>query len=363
MARIELRNATIRFKDGLSGTAVINNASAPIPTDTVLTITTVALNTDDTDLVPIGARFVVEGESSQQVHVVIDRTPSGSGPTTEITFTPALGAGTYATDEIQELEEHQGGVDGGTFTLTFTLASAETFTTGAINHDEVAANIQSAIDSAATAEPISGWTNGDIVVTGGPLTTTPVVLTFSGNSVADQNHAQTTIDGGSLTNGTAGTPSTTQDGGTIPGDLTFQSQELIIKIGDGDATYTENDEYIYDLDRGELDTVRRGDDQPMEVALNFVYEHITTGTGETIAPMDAIKRRGSASEWVSSADDKCEPYAIDIEITHIPPCGTSETEVTLFPDFRSEQREVSFADANVAVTGRCNAVEPIVSRE
>ena len=245
MARIELRNATIRFKDGLAGTATINGAGV-MANDTDIDINTPALNTDDVTLVPIGARFLVAGETDDtQVHVVTARTPTGAGPTTNIEFTPALGAGTYSD----------------------------------------------------------------------------------------------------------------------MGVLTFQSQELIIKIGDGDATYTENDEYIYDLDRGELDTVRRGDDQPMEVALNFVYEHITTGTGETIAPMDAIKRRGSASEWVSSADDKCEPYAIDIEITHIPPCGTSETEVTLFPDFRSEQREVSFADANVAVTGRCNAVEPIVSRE
>ena len=245
MARIELRNATIRFKDGLAGTATINGAGV-MANDTDIDINTPALNTDDVTLVPIGARFLVAGETdATQVHVVTARTPTGAGPTTNIEFTPALGAGTYSD----------------------------------------------------------------------------------------------------------------------MGVLTFQSQELIIKIGDGDATYTENDEYIYDLDRGELDTVRRGDDQPMEVALNFVYEHITTGTGETIAPMDAIKRRGSASEWVSSAADKCEPYAIDIEITHTPPCGTSETEITVFPDFRSEQREVSFADANVAVTGRCNAVEPIVSRE
>jgi hypothetical protein len=46
------------------------------------------------------------------------------------------------------------------------------------------------------------------------LSTDPVVLTFSGDSVAGQNHAQTTIDGSSLTNGTAGEPSTTTEGQT-----------------------------------------------------------------------------------------------------------------------------------------------------
>jgi hypothetical protein len=97
--------------------------------------------------------------------------------------------------------------------------------------------------------------------------------------------------------------------------------------------------------------------------LNFVFEHITTGTSETISPMDALKRRGGAEEWVSSSSDLCEPYAVDIEVEHVPPCGTSESEIVTFPDFRSDKREVSYKDANIAVTGKCKATEPIVTRE
>jgi len=245
MARIDLRDTTIKLKDGLSGTAAINQVSAPVENDTTMTIDTVALNTDVVDLVPIGARFKVAGETdTDAVHTVTARTLPSSGPTTDITFTPALGAGTYADDGV----------------------------------------------------------------------------------------------------------------------ITFQAQELEIKIGDGNLTYSESDEFDYELDRGKLDTVRQGDDQPMEVQLNFVYEAITTGTGETIAPMDAIKRRNGASEWVSSAIDKCEPYAIDVEVIHTPSCGTKESETTTFPDFRSESRDVDFQGASLAVSGRCNAVEPIVAR-
>ena len=100
----------------------------------------------------------------------------------------------------------------------------------------------------------------------------------------------------------------------------------------------------------------------MWLASQDADKFLTTGTNETIAPMDAIKRRGSASEWVNSATDKCEPYAVDIEVEHVPPCGTSQKETTTFPDFRSESREVSFKDSNVAVTGKCNVKEPIVAR-
>lgn len=144
--------------------------------------------------------------------------------------------------------------------------------------------------------------------------------------------------------------------------LTFAPQELAIKIGEGELKYTESTDYKYDLDRGNLDTVREGDEVPMDVSLAFTYEHITTGTNEFVSPMDALKRRGSAAEWVSSASDQCEPYAVDVEVTHSAPCGTSQDETTLFPDFRSDKREVSFKDALITITGRCNATEPTVSR-
>lgn len=153
-------------------------------------------------------------------------------------------------------------------------------------------------------------------------------------------------------------PGTYLDNGVI----TVLPQQLEIKIGEGNITYSEADEFNYRLDRDQLDTVEQGADQPMEVSIDFVYEAITTGTSETMAPMDAIKRRRNASEWVSSSADLCEPYAIDVVVIHRPPCGTKQAERTIFPDFRSESREVDFGEATISVSGRCNAVEPLVAR-
>jgi hypothetical protein len=144
--------------------------------------------------------------------------------------------------------------------------------------------------------------------------------------------------------------------------ITFQPIELDIKIGDGNLTYTESSEYEYDLDRGVLDSVRAGDQVPMDVSLDFVYEYITTGTGESIAPMDALKQIGGASEWRSSSADPCEPYAVDVCVIHTPICTTQEIETTVFPDFRSESREPDLGEAAVSVSGRCNAVQPIITR-
>ena len=245
MARIELRDCDVILQDGLSGSAKINDTTPPVATDTSMTIDTIVLNTPDTDLVPIGARFKVAGESTPVFHTVTARTPADTSPTTDITFTPALGAGTYADEGV----------------------------------------------------------------------------------------------------------------------VTFYPQNLDIKIGEGNITYTEHNEYEYLKDRGDLDTVKDGDQVPMDVKLEAVFEHITQGTSEPVSPMDALKGIGGAVEWVSASSDLCEPYCVDVVVLHTPPCGTSEKERVTFPDFRSETREINYKESKISITGKCKATEPLVERE
>lgn len=245
MARIEMRDVTIYIKDGLSGTGNLSaNASQ---NDTSININNVVLNTDDTDLVPVGARFTVNGETANTVHTVTARTPSANGPTTSVNFTPAMGAGSY-------------------------------------------------------------------------------------------------------------------NSGNVEGSITFISQRIEIQVGEGNLTWTESKEYEYLRERGDLDTVREGDEQPVEMSLEFIYEFIKTESGQSITPVDAVKRKGEASEWVSSADDKCEPYSVDILAKHCVPCGTDQDEDVLFTDFRYESLDFDMGEATISVSGRCNVSEPTVTR-
>ena len=243
MARIELRDAIIRIKDGLSGTAALDDLS-PGLNPTTATIDLVALNTAVTTLVPIGARFTWAGEAGLPVHTVTARVPTGAGPTTDITFTPAF-VGTPVDNDV----------------------------------------------------------------------------------------------------------------------LTFLPQQIDVKLGDGNLTWTVNKEYEYLLDRGNLDTVREGDQQPLDVTLDSVYEQITTGTSETISPYDAMNGVGGASEWVSASTDLCEPYAVDLEVEHAQPCGTAQDETTDLPDFRYDTLEVDVDAATISFTGRCNTVAPTITRQ
>jgi hypothetical protein len=246
MARIELRHCDINIKDGLAGTAAVNQpTTAPVATDDDLTIDSVLLNTVLGTMVPIGARFTIAGETlATQVHVVQTRTPPTAGPTTAITFSPPLGPGTYADGAV----------------------------------------------------------------------------------------------------------------------LTFKPNQITVKIGDGKVDYTEARQMEYQLDRGDLDTVREKDQVPVDVNLDFNYEHVASGTSEQITPVEALKRKGNASEWVSAADDKCEPFAVLLEIVHNPPCGAAQRETTVLADYRYEKLAFDFKAATISTSGKCNVTEAEVTR-
>jgi len=103
-------------------------------------------------------------------------------------------------------------ISAGNFTITVTLRNGETFTTGSIAFDDAAAAIETAIDSAATSASITGWTNGDITVSGGDIATADVVLTFDGDSVSGTRHPVTTVADVDLADGNVGAVDITTGG-------------------------------------------------------------------------------------------------------------------------------------------------------
>jgi len=150
--------------------------------------------------------------------------------------------------------------------------------------------------------------------------------------------------------------------GNTEGAITFINQRLEVNIGEGNLTWTEAKEYEYLRNRGDLDTVKEGDEQPCEMSMDFVYDYVKTESGQTITPRDAFKAEGEASEWVSSSSDLCEPYAVDVLAKHCVPCGTDQDEDVLFVDFRQESLEFDTGEASIAVSGRCNAQAPTITR-
>lgn len=324
MARIELRDCTFRLVDGHRNTAAVNGS--PAVGDTSFDVDTLGTS----GILPVTARFTVAGDT----------------PTHTIT---AQKGGSVYTIAV-------GSASAGSFTLAVGSHSAST----AIAYNALASAVKTAIVN-------TGVSTDDVTVTGSAPTWT---ITFTGSlnkvvtalvsavSVTLTGGAlvQSTVHAGGLTYNITFTPALV----AAPADdavLTVGGRTVEANIGTGNTTYTENKTYEYQLSRGNLDTVREGDQVPMDVTMDFVWDFLASIDGvDTPTIEDALKRLRAASDWVSSSADPCEPYAVDIEIQHIPNCLTVEEEITTLPDFRVEKLNHDVKAAQVTATGKCNAV-------
>lgn len=141
-----------------------------------------------------------------------------------------------------------------------------------------------------------------------------------------------------------------------------------VTFDDGNFTWTRNTEREYVTDRGVLDTVRDGDESPVEITFQGRYDYIK-GSSPDITLYDALYQEGEASEWVSSADGEsgqaCAPYCVDLELINAPNCGgglSEPNEDLLFRFFRVEGCAVDTKAGTLSITGKCNITKPIATR-
>ncbi len=149
----------------------------------------------------------------------------------------------------------------------------------------------------------------------------------------------------------------------VDGDGT--PNELEIKLGEGNITFSEKQTMEYILDKGLLDEVREGDQVPMDVSLNAVWEYMTGRTtvtdSETIR--DALTKTGECAGWVSTDTDACRPYAVDLVIEYVPtPTTCGDKETITFPDFRLESFDGDLRGGSFSIAGKCNVTKATVVR-
>lgn len=143
--------------------------------------------------------------------------------------------------------------------------------------------------------------------------------------------------------------------GTSPTKL-----NISVKLGEGNLSYTEKRPIDYLKDRGLLDTVRLGDEEPVEVKLEFLWEYITSDSGATVPTVEeALKNSGPASAWVSSATaDTCAPFALDLVFIYDPTCSgagvTFSKETITLKYYRYETLEHDMKASQVSTSGNCN---------
>lgn len=139
------------------------------------------------------------------------------------------------------------------------------------------------------------------------------------------------------------------------------ANQLEIKLGEGNLTYTETRNREYILDRGRIDSVRDGDEEPMELNFDGMWEEIMSSNGQPLKPEEALKKIAGAASWVSSDPDTCQPYAVDVELETDAECLTDkEREIITFPDFRYESIPHDTRAGTVSFSGSCNTTQAII---
>jgi hypothetical protein len=135
---------------------------------------------------------------------------------------------------------------------------------------------------------------------------------------------------------------------------------IYAKLGEGNLTYSEKRNLIYVRDRGYLDTMKIGDDEPMDVSMDFTWEFLrSAGAGFPPTFEEAIKQVGAASGWVSTAIDPCEPYCVNVWLLDVPPCGTDAESIQL-PEFRWTGFDHDLKGGKVSVKATCNVLQAVV---
>ena len=133
---------------------------------------------------------------------------------------------------------------------------------------------------------------------------------------------------------------------------------LEIKVGDGNLTHSQKKAREFGLDRGALDTVRNADEEPMDVAFDFMWEFLSSANGASTPTIEEVlENLAPADSWVTTADDTCQPFCVDLEIVNAPSCSAIDDEQTLFEEFYHEGLDHDAKEASVACTGRCNRLK------
>jgi len=145
--------------------------------------------------------------------------------------------------------------------------------------------------------------------------------------------------------------------------IDFGPNFMKVVVGDGNLTYSEKRPMQYLKDRGKIDSVRLGDEEPIDVRLDLRWEFLSSPTGATTPTIEeALKQKGPAAGWVSSSSDPCEPYAVDLEIHYSPFCTTEQKELIILPDYRYESLDHDLKAGTVSTSGKSNAREATTSR-
>lgn len=151
---------------------------------------------------------------------------------------------------------------------------------------------------------------------------------------------------------------------------------MVVQFGAGNFTWALRDTIDYQLERGRLGDVRRGDEVPIDISFTGKYEYIQSYGANPVnalsltEALDGVLANGDPSPWIAEGVEtepwlECAPYCIALELHNdlrreCP--NVTNIEAMLFRYFRAESHAMDTNAGTIAIAGKCNIVDPFVKR-
>lgn len=135
-----------------------------------------------------------------------------------------------------------------------------------------------------------------------------------------------------------------------------------VNFGEGNFQFSITNNIEYRKDRGKLGGTRQGEEEPVDINFAGRIAYCIGDTGDAVSIYEALTKTGNAASWVSSDTDVCQPYAVDLELKHVPACASLKNEVYLFADFRPEKIDFDGERGMITVSGKANITKPSITR-
>lgn len=158
-----------------------------------------------------------------------------------------------------------------------------------------------------------------------------------------------------------------RDGKLIIQDGTPSTPNQLEILGaEGDFNFTEVENTNIIMSRGKIAGRTTGDEEALSITFSFKFEQWSYEAGEGvdpaiygISPVDALKQRGGAAAWVSTA--ACGPYSVDLILEIDNACGGVGKEVLTFQKFHADSIDFSEGDEfnTISVTGTALVSSPV----
>jgi len=223
--------------------------------------------------------------------------------------------------------------------------------TGAVNQPSSPGPVPAAGDTTLTVDGFS-----KAIPAGNTFTVTGSTRTYT---------VVSTVGGATPTQITFTPALATADG--IPVDdavVTVGPNVLKVKMGEGNLTFSAKRAMTYVREKRSIvdGFVMTGDDEALDVKIDGIWEFLTAATGDPPTIEDALTQTGGAVNWVTSGEDPCEPYCVDIEVVYTPPCSGVDAERILLNEYRWEGLDHDLKAGTISTSGKCKILLPTKTR-